>query len=154
MIGAFGSVIPATEVDFTSESPEKCFDYVNSDEYDLVVTVGSITPLDDFYEIDFIDGDPAQIQEIEELLNPEFSLGTSLIRYFECSNLSFNITYHWENIFNSPRSTVSFRTVLVDKERFWFTYFNMSYFQKNHTVSVKGFNGRFSAYRPFIMLLK
>ena len=73
MISALSSVIPATKVDFTSESSEKCFEYVNGDECELVVTAGPITSLFDIYKIDLIDGDPEQIQEIEQLLNTTYS---------------------------------------------------------------------------------
>jgi len=142
IIGALGSVTPAKDVDFTSKSPEKCYEHINSDEYDYVVTFGPISPLLEVTEINWIDGDPEQIQEIEQLLDNKYSLNNLGFTIFECSNLSFSITYHWKYKFR-PLYRWSFFTALVDEERFFFTYFleSIPYLGRNHTVTIEGFNG-------------
>ena len=142
IIGALGSVTPAKEVDFENENPEKYFKYLNDDEYDEVVTGGPISPLLEVTEINWIEGDPEQIQEIEHLLDNKYSLKNIGFKIIECSNLSFSITYHWKFKFR-PLYRFSFSTALVDNERFFYTYFieSLPYLGRNHTVNVEGFNG-------------
>ncbi|MCK5112198.1 MAG: hypothetical protein KAQ84_01530 [Thermoplasmatales archaeon] len=154
MIGALGSVTPAKNVDFVSESSEKRFEYVNGNEYDAVVTAGPISSLLEVSEIDLIDGDPAQIQEIEQLLNINYSLNNIGFKIVECSNLSFSITYHWKYKFR-PLYRFSFFTTLVDNERYFLSYFfnSIPFLGRNHTVTIEGFNGDLFVARFFRMKL-
>jgi hypothetical protein len=142
MISGLDSVSLAVNVDFTSESPEKSYEHISGDEYDLVYTAGPISPLSEVSEIDWIDGDPAQIQEIEQLLDTNYSLKNVGFKIVECSNLSFSITYHWKYKFR-PLYRFSFFTTLVDEERYFLTYFlnSIPYLGRNHTVTIEGFNG-------------
>ncbi len=151
MISALSSVTTATKVDFTSESSEKRFEYVNSDECELVVTAGPITSLFDIYEIDLIDGDPEQIQEIEQLLNTTYSPDNIGMTTLKCSNLSFSINYTKKVPSFIPIITgFSYFTTLIDSERPILSYFMNSINGKTHTLTVNGFNGDFTAIRaPF-----
>ena len=112
------------------------------DEYDLVYTAGPISPLLEVSEINWIDGDPAQIQEIEQLLDTNYSLKNVGFKTIECSNLSFSITYHWKYKFR-PLYRYSFFTTFVNEERYFLTYFfnSVPYLGRNHTVIIEGFNG-------------
>jgi hypothetical protein len=142
IISSLSYIVPAKEVDSTIKSPEKCYNNINSDEYDYVVTFGPISSLLEVTEINWIDGDPVQIQEIEQLLDNKYSLNNIGFKHIECSNLSFSITYHWVFRFR-PIYRWSFFTALVDEERFFFTYFleSFPYLGRNHTVTIEGFNG-------------
>ena len=154
MISALGSATLAVKVDFTSEGPEKHFEHISGDEYDLVFTAGPISPLLEVSEIDWIDGDLALIQEIEQLLDTNYSLNNVGFKIVECSNLSFSITYHWKYKFR-PLYRFSFFTTLVDNERYFLSYFfnSIPFLGRNHTVTIEGFNGDLFVARFFRMKL-
>ena len=142
MINVLGSTTLAEKVDFTSENPEQHFQHFSGDEYDLVITGGPISPLLKISEINWINGDPALIQEIEQLLDTKYSLKNIGAKIVECSNLSFSITYHWKFIYR-PLYRYSFFTTLVDEERYLLSYFLnlIPYLSRSHTVTIEGFNG-------------
>ncbi len=148
--GTFVSVISAKKVDFTSESSGKHIEHFTSDDYDLVATKGPILPFLEVTEIDWIDGDPAKIQEIEQLLDKNFSLKNVGYKTVECSNLSFSITYHWEYRYR-PRYKYNFFTTFVNKKRYWLSWVlnAIPYMGIPHTVTIEGFNGDLSVIRQF-----
>jgi hypothetical protein len=157
MISALGATTLAEKVDFTSENPEQHFQHFSDDEYDLVITGGPISPLLKVSEINWIDGDPALIQEIEQLLDTNYSLKNIGAKIVECSNLSFSITYHWKFIYR-PLYRYTFFTTLVDEERYLLSYFLniIPYLGRSHTVTIEGFNGDLAVARYIrpIKLLK
>ena len=153
MIGAFGSATLAKEVDFISKCPEKCSEYSNKGVNDLVLTCGPISPYFDCYEIEFIDGDPAQIREIEYLLNTTFSLNKIGFNSFICTNLSFTVTFHRRNQNIRPHEIFPFFTTFVEKDRLLRSYIGNMCININHIVTVKGFNGDFIAVRGFFTIL-
>ena len=147
-IGALSSTTFAKEFDFKSKTQEKQIIKFSGDEYDMVFTSGPIEHLLDVTEINWIQGDPALVQEIEQLLDSTYSLKNVCFKFIECSNLSFSITYHWELRYR-PLYRFSFFTAMVDSDRFFLTYFikSLPYNGRNHTVIVEGFNGELMVIR-------
>ena len=126
MISTLSSTTLAIKGDITSFSSEKSIKHVSSDEFDLVVTAGPIEQLLDVCEIEWIEGDPELIQEIEQLLDNTYSLKNVGMHVIECSNLSFSITYNWEFRFR-PLYRFSFFTTFVNEDRYFLSYlFNNS----------------------------
>jgi hypothetical protein len=142
LISGLSSVSLAGKIGFKSVSSEKSYEHFSGDEYDLVYTAGPISPLLEVSEINWIDGDPAQIQGIEQLLDTNYSLKNVGFKNVECSNLSFSITYHWKYRFR-PLYRFSFFTTFVNEERYFLTYFfnSVPFLGRNHTVTIEGFNG-------------
>ncbi len=126
--------------------------YYEEEEFDNVVTAGPITSVFDVFDIEFIDGNPDQIQEIERLLDPTYSLDIVWRNSVEVTDLDFSITYHWENLIR-PVWKFQFFTTLVDYDRFLISYFFNVILGKNHTVTVEGFTGDFWAIRPVLKFL-
>jgi len=126
--------------------------YYEEDEFDNVVTGGPITSTFDVFDIDFIDGNPDQIQKIERLLDPTYSLDLVWRNSVEVTDLDFVINYHWESPLR-PVWKFQFFTTFVDNKRYWISYFSNVILGKNHTVAVEGFNGDFWAIRPLFRFL-
>jgi len=126
--------------------------YYGKEEFDNVVTAGPITSIFDVFNIEFIDGNPDQIQEIERLLDPTYSLDIVWRNSVEVTDLDFSITYHWENLIR-PVWKFQFFTTLVDYDRFLISYVFNVILGKNHTVTVEGFTGDFWAIRPVLKFL-
>ena len=122
--------------------------HFTSDDYDMVVTAGPIEQLLDIIEIEWIEGDPALIQVIEELLDTKYSLKNTGFKVIECSNLSFTITYNWNFRFR-PLYRFSFFTTFVNEDRYFLSYlFNsIPYLGRSHTTTIKGFNGELMVVR-------
>ena len=96
--------------------------YFEESEFDNVVTAGPITSTFDVFDIEFIDGNPDQIQQIERLLDPTYSRDFVWRNSVEVTDLDFSITYHWE-ISLRPVWKFQFFTTLVDYDRFLISYF-------------------------------
>ena len=126
--------------------------YFEEYEFDNVVTGGPITSTFDVFDIEFIDGDPNQIQQIERLLDPTYSRDLVRGNSVELTDLDFSITYHWEN-YIKPVWKFQFFTTFVDYDRFLISYFFNVILGKNHTITVQGFTGDFWAIRPLFRRL-
>ena len=126
--------------------------YHGEDEFDNVVTAGPITSTFDVFDIEFIDGNPDQIQKIKRLLDPTFSFDLVWRNSVEVTDLDFSITYHWE-ISLRPVWKFQFFTTLVDYDKFLISYFFNVILGKNHTVTIEGFTGDFWAIRPLLKIL-
>jgi len=142
MIGALNSTTLAKKSDFANFSTENRYKYFNGDEYDLVATAGPIEQLFDIIEIEWIEGDSAVIQEIEQLLDPTYSLKNVGVNIIEFSNLSFTITYNWGFRFR-PLYRFSFFTTMVNEDRFFVSYLlnSIPYLGRSHTTTIKGLTG-------------
>jgi hypothetical protein len=148
LIFSLGSITIAEKTSKISYNSEKSIKHVSNDEYDLVVTAGPIENLLDIIEIEWIEGDPELIKEIEELLDPTYSLKNIGVNVLECSNLSFTITYNWSFRFR-PLYRFSFFTTFINENRMFLSYlFNsIPYLGRSHTTTIEGFNGELMVIR-------
>ena len=126
--------------------------YFEEYEFDNVVTGGPITSTFDVFDIEFIDGNPDQIQQIERLLDPTYSRDLVRRNSVEVTDLDFSITYHWDN-YIKPVWKFQFFTTFVNYDRFLISYFLNVILGKNHVITVQGFNGDFWAIRPLFKFL-
>ncbi|KYK21355.1 hypothetical protein AYK21_04915 [Thermoplasmatales archaeon SG8-52-2] len=150
LICSFSSTTLAKKSEFTKFSTENSYKHFNGDEYDFVATAGPIEHIFDIIEIEWIEGDPELIQEIEQLLDPTYSLKNVGVNLIEFSNLSFTITYNWGFRYR-PLYRYSFFTTFANEERYFLSYLlnSIPYLGKTHSTTIKGLTGDIMVVRFF-----
>ena len=108
-------------------------------------TLGPICPFLNIAEINLIDGNSSQIQKIEKMLNNRI-LQFIIPRwwYINVTELNFTISYNKKIPMMPFFFKFYYATMLIENE-------NVTFFDKPHTVTVKGLNGIFTIIRgqPF-----